>query len=236
MYQKIFFSISIYFHYFIITCECRPQITTKSQDALEMKVKQRFLIGSCSVLVGSCLVLVGSCLVLVGSARFWWVHVLVTAITVVAVARLLCSRFVRDIILCDVVCTLAKYRYSSNMGESSSEFDDVELESNYSSSENDEYFEKEINAMNILENENFWRIGLRLKSARKSSLVLLFWMWDFLTMRVHECKCCCECKSLLGDKLKGVKYITSNSEFHILCLNKIFLETAFTATKINTAR
>ena len=52
------------------------------------------------------------------------------------------------------------------MRESSSESDDVELESNYSSSENDgdikgcymnepEYLEKEINAMNILENENF---------------------------------------------------------------------------------
>ena len=52
------------------------------------------------------------------------------------------------------------------MRESSSESDDVELESNYSSLENDddikgcymnepEYLEKEINAMNILENENF---------------------------------------------------------------------------------
>ena len=52
------------------------------------------------------------------------------------------------------------------MRESSSESDDVELESNYSSSENDDdikgcymnepgYLEKEINAMNILENENF---------------------------------------------------------------------------------
>ena len=52
------------------------------------------------------------------------------------------------------------------MRESSSESDDVELESNYSTSENDydikgcymnepEYLEKEINAMNILENENF---------------------------------------------------------------------------------
>ena len=50
------------------------------------------------------------------------------------------------------------------MRESNSESDDVELESNYSSSENDddikgcyinEYLEKEINAMNILENENF---------------------------------------------------------------------------------
>ena len=52
------------------------------------------------------------------------------------------------------------------MRESSSESDHVELESNYSSSENDddikgcymnepEYLEKEINTMNILENENF---------------------------------------------------------------------------------
>ena len=51
------------------------------------------------------------------------------------------------------------------MRESSSESDDVELESNYLSSENDddikgcdmnepEYLEKEINAMNSLENEN----------------------------------------------------------------------------------
>ena len=74
------------------------------------------------------------------------------------------------------------------MGESSSESDNVELESNYWSSENDdikgcymnepEYLEKEINSMNILENENFSdnseESDLRLKSARKSSLVLLF--------------------------------------------------------------
>ena len=137
------------------------------------------------------------------------------------------------------------------MGESSSESDDVELESNYSSSENDddikgcymnepEYLEKEINAMNILENENF-SDNSDLDSSRFENL---HWFYCFecgvcLTMRVQECKCCCEYKSLLGDKLKGVKYITSNSEFHILCLNKIFLETAFTAiegTKINTAR
>ena len=58
-------------------------------------------------------------------------------------------------------------------------------------------------------------------------------------MKVQEYKCCYECKSLLGDNLKDVKCITSNSEFHILCLNKIVLETAFTAiegTQINTAR
>ena len=41
-------------------------------------------------------------------------------------------------ILCDVACELAKYRYSSNMRESSSESEDVDLESNYSSSENDD--------------------------------------------------------------------------------------------------
>ena len=61
----------------------------------------------------------------------------------------------------------------------------LSLNLNYSSSEDDdikgcymnepEYLEKEINAMNILENENFSdRIGLRFKSARKSSLVLRF--------------------------------------------------------------
>ena len=63
------------------------------------------------------------------------------------------------------------------------------LNLNYSFSENDddikgcymnepEYLEKEINAMNILENENFSdnseESDLRLKSARKSSLVLRF--------------------------------------------------------------
>ena len=140
------------------------------------------------------------------------------------------------------------------MRESSSESDDIELESNYSSSENDddikgcymnepEYLEKEINAMNILENENF--SGNSEESDLYSSrLENLHWCFGFeygisLTMRVQECKCCCECKSPLGDKLKDVKCITSNSEFHILCLNKIVLETAFTAiegTKINTAR
>ena len=46
------------------------------------------------------------------------------------------------------------------MGESSSEYDDVELESNYSSSENDDdikgcYMNEPQYSMNILENENF---------------------------------------------------------------------------------
>ena len=130
------------------------------------------------------------------------------------------------------------------------------LESNYSSSENDddikgcymnepEYLEKEINAMNILENENF--IDNSEESDLESSrLENLHWCSGFecgvacfYYEGIQECKRCCECKSLLGDKLKGVKYVTSNSEFHILCLNKIVLETAFTAiegTKINTAR
>ena len=107
-----------------------------------------------------------------------------------------------------------------------------------------EYLEKKINAiMNILENKNFSDNSeesdldsSRLKNLHRCSC---FECGICLIMRVQECKCCCECKSLLGDKLKGVKYITSNSEFHILCLNKIFLETAFTAiegTKINTGR
>ena len=106
-----------------------------------------------------------------------------------------------------------------------------------------EYLEKEINAMNILENENF-SDNSEESDLDSSQLENLHWCSGFecgvaLAMRVQECKCCCECKSLLGDKLKGVKYITSNSEFHILCLNKIVLETAFTAiegTKINTSR
>ena len=106
-----------------------------------------------------------------------------------------------------------------------------------------EYLEKEINAMNILENENF-SDSSEESDVGSSRLENLNWCSGFecgisLTMRVQECKWCCECKSLLGDKLKGVKYITSNSEFNIPCLNKIVLETAFTAiegTKINTAR
>ena len=130
------------------------------------------------------------------------------------------------------------------MRESSSESDDVELESNYSSSENDgdikgcymnepEYLEKERNAMNILENENF-SDNSEESDLDSSRLENLHWCSGFecgiaLTMRVQECKYCCECKSLLGDKLKDIKYITSNSEFHIMCLNKIVLETAFTA-------
>ena len=85
-----------------------------------------------------------------------------------------------------------------------------------------EYLEKEINAMNILENENF-------SDNSEESDLDHFECGIALTMRVQECKYCCECKSLLGDKLKDVKCITSNSEFHILCLNKIVLETTFTA-------
>ena len=106
-----------------------------------------------------------------------------------------------------------------------------------------EYLEKEINAMNILENENFTD-NSEESDLDSSRLENLHWCSGFecgiaLTMRVQEFKCCCEYKRLLGDKLKDVKWITSNSEFHILCLNKIVLETAFTAiegTKINTAR
>ena len=96
-----------------------------------------------------------------------------------------------------------------------------------------EYLEKEINAMNILENENF-SDNSEESDLDSSRLENLHWCSGFecgiaLTMRVQECKYCCECKSLLGDKLKDIKYITSNSEFHIMCLNKIVLETAFTA-------
>ena len=121
------------------------------------------------------------------------------------------------------------------------------LNINYSSSENDddikgcymnepEYLEKEINAMNILENENF-SDNSEESDLDSSRLENLHWCSGFecgiaLTMRVQKCKCCCECKSLLGDKLKDVKCITSNSEFHILCLNNIVLETAFTAIEV----
>ena len=95
--------------------------------------------------------------------------------------------------------------------------------------------------MNILENENF-SDNSEESDLDSSRLENLHWCSGFecgiaLTMGVQECKYCCE--SLLGDKLKDIKYITSNSEFHIMCLNKIVLETAFTAiegTKINTAR
>ena len=110
------------------------------------------------------------------------------------------------------------------MRESSSESDDVELESNYSTSENDdnikgcymnepEYLEKEINAMNILENENF-SDNSEESDLDSSRLENLHWCSGFecgiaLTMRIQEFKCCCECKRLLGDKLKDVKCITS---------------------------
>ena len=78
-----------------------------------------------------------------------------------------------------------------------------------------EYSEKEINAMNILENENF-SDNSEESVLDSSRLENLHWCSGFecgiaFSMRVQECKCCCECKSLLGDKLKGVKYITSNS-------------------------
>ena len=72
-----------------------------------------------------------------------------------------------------------------------------------------EYLEKEINAMNILENENF-SDNSEESDLDSSRLENLHWCSGFeygiaLTMRVQECKCCCECKSLLGDKLKDVK-------------------------------
>ena len=69
MYQKNYFSI--YFHYFILNnMRMSSPDHHKSQDALEMKVKlQRFLIGSCLVPGRFWSV----------PARFWWVHVLVTA-------------------------------------------------------------------------------------------------------------------------------------------------------------
>ena len=43
------------------------------------------------------------------------------------------------------------------------------------------------------------------------------------TMKLEECKCCCQYCSLLGDKLKDVKCTTMNEKFKILCLNKTIL-------------
>ena len=73
--------------------------------------------------------------------------------------------------------------------------------------------------MNILENEN-WSVNSEESDLDSSRLENLHWCSCFecgiaLTMRVQERKCCCECKSLLGDKLKDVKCITSNSEFKV---------------------
>ena len=114
-----------------------------------------------------------------------------------------CSRHV----LCDVACTLAICRYSTNMGESSSEYEDVELESNYSSSHEWTWiFGKGNKPTNILEN----------LSDNPVLNVGFLWLWGYKNV------------NLLGDKSKDVKCITSNSEFHILCLNKIVLETDFT--------
>ena len=52
----------------------------------------------------------------------------------------------------------------------------------------------------------FWK----MTDLESSWLENLHWCSGFecgiaLTMRVQECKCCCECKSLLGDKLKRCK-------------------------------
>ena len=83
-----------------------------------------------------------------------------------------------------------------------------------------------------------WSVNSEESYLDSSRLENLHWCSCFecgisLTMRVQERKCCCECKSLLGDKLKDVNCITSNSEFNTLCLNKIVLEKGI---KINSAR
>ena len=61
-----------------------------------------------------------------------------------------------------------------------------------------EYLEKEINAMNILENENF-SDNSEESDLDSSRLENFHWCSGFdcgiaLTMRVQEYKCCCECK------------------------------------------
>ena len=48
----------------------------------------------------------------------------------------------------------------------------------------------------------------------------------FESSKMEECKCCQECKTLLGNKLNNIKCITLNEEFSILCLNRIVLQTA----------
>ena len=48
------------------------------------------------------------------------------------------------------------------------------------------------------------------------------------TMKLEECKCCCQYCSLLGDKWKDVKCIMMNEKFKILCLNKTVLKASAT--------
>ena len=48
----------------------------------------------------------------------------------------------------------------------------------------------------------------------------------FSPMLLEECKCCKENVNLLANKLAGIKCITHNEDFKLLCLNKTVLETA----------
>ena len=59
-----------------------------------------------------------------------------------------------------------------------------------------QYLEKEINAMNILENENFSDNSeeSELDSSRLENLHSGFECGIALTMRVQECKCCLNVK------------------------------------------
>ena len=47
-----------------------------------------------------------------------------------------------------------------------------------------------------------------------------------LTMTLEEAKCCREIINLLGKKIDGLKCITENEDFEVLCINRTVLETA----------
>ena len=47
-----------------------------------------------------------------------------------------------------------------------------------------------------------------------------------LYFHLEECKCCKENTDLLAEKLVGIKCITYNEDFKLLCINKTVLETA----------
>ena len=52
-------------------------------------------------------------------------------------------------------------------------------------------------------------------------------------MALEDCKCCRESSSLLSEKLEGIKCISDNNDFKILCLNRTALVSVNDDTKIN---
>ena len=91
-----------------------------------------------------------------------------------------------------------------------------------------EYSELELQVRNTTNNSD--ASDMSDSDSNSSRLENLHWcsctvcvIW--LTMTLHETKCCREC-NILGEKLEGIKCITEHEDFNILCLNKTVLETA----------